>query len=176
MSARVRYGNDDGSLPAETQELLEEKDNEIQELKDQNLRLHAEFENYRKRIDKKSEEQKKFASQPLMLEILEAVDDFEYAFNPDNLGGDKEAVLAGFFQICLKILSTLQNYGVRRIETEKIPFDPSLHEAVQVEPSSAEANTIVRTMRNGYILHDRIIRVAQVAVSDGSMASEGEHH
>ncbi len=163
MSARVRYGDDD--LPAEIQAILEGKDKEIEELKDKNLRLQAEFENYRKRINKKAEEQQKFASQPLVLEILDAVDDFEHAVHPDNLEGEKDAMLQGFFQICLKLLSTLQNYGVRRIETDKIAFDPNLHEAVQVEPSEFEKNAIVRTLRNGYMLHDRIVRVAQVALA-----------
>lgn len=191
MSARVRHGND-GPLPPEIQTMLEEKDAQIEQLnaekeelesqkkeaQDQWLRLKAEFENYRKRLDKKHKEQQLFASQSLIVELLESIDDFEHAFHPDNLNGDKETILRGFFQICLKILSTLQNHGVNRIETEKIPFDPNLHEAIQVEDSQLPANSIVRTLRNGYMLHDRIIRVAQVAVSNGSQAPppEGEFH
>lgn len=162
MNARVRY---DDSLPAEVQALLEEKDKEIEDLKEQKLRLHAEFENYRKRLNRKADEKQKFALQPLVLEILDAVDDFEHAFHPDNLKGERDAMLQGFFQICLKIMSTLQNHGVCRIETENVLFDPNLHEAVRVEPSEFETNTIICTTRNGYMLHDRIIRVAQVALA-----------
>ncbi len=162
MNTRVR--NDD-SLPAEAQELLQEKDKEIEELKLEKLRLHAEFENYRKRLNKKADEKQKFALQPLVLEILDAVDDFEHAFHPDNLKAEKDVMLQGFFQICLKILAVLQNHGVARIETENVAFDPHLHEAVLVEPSDMEVHAIVRTLRNGYLLHDRIVRVAQVALA-----------
>jgi molecular chaperone GrpE len=154
---------------AETVEALsDEKERptaELQEINDKYLRLYAEFENYKKRANKDKEELLKYGNEKLILEILPIIDNLELALKhaSDNIN---EGLIQGV-EITLKELNkALEKFGLRVIEADGKPFDPSLHHAMmQIDRDDIEENTIVEEFRKGYILEDKVLRPSYVAVS-----------
>jgi molecular chaperone GrpE len=138
---------------------------ELQEINDKYLRLYAEFENYKKRVNKDKEEILKYGNEKLILEILPIIDNLELALKhaSDNIN---EGLIQGV-EITLKELNkALEKFGLRVIEADGKPFDPSLHHAMmQVDRDDIEENTIVEEFRKGYMLEDKVLRPSYVAVS-----------
>jgi molecular chaperone GrpE len=150
--------SDNGGLPAveELQALKEERDG----LYDRLLRKQAEFENYKKRVERERSEFIQFASAELMKELLNALDSFDLALR--NTGGD----LRGFELIYKQLLDTMTRFGLKAIEAKGQKFDPNVHQAVATQPADeVEENTIVEEMRKGYLLNGRLLRPAMVTVA-----------
>jgi len=146
-----------GEVPvSELQALKEERDG----LYDRLLRKQAEFENYKKRIDRERSEFVQFASAELMKELLNALDSFDLALR--NAGGD----LRGFELIYKQLQDTMGRFGLKAIEAKGQKFDPNIHQAVSTHATDdVEENTIVDEMRKGYTLNGRLLRPAMVTVS-----------
>ena len=146
-----------GEAPAsELDALKEERDG----LYDRLLRKQAEFENYKKRIDRERSEFVQFASAELMRELLNALDSFDLALR--NTGGD----LRGFELIYKQLQDTMGRFGLKPIEAKGQKFDPNFHQAVATQPADdVEENTVVDEMRKGYTLNGRLLRPAMVTVS-----------
>jgi len=141
------------------QNLKEERDS----LYDRLLRKQAEFENYKKRIEREKSEYYQFASAELVRELLTALDSFELAL--ENAAGDQN-MIRGFELIYKQIFDTLTRFGLKRIEAQGEKFDPHYHQAVSTEPTGeVEENTVIREMRKGYLLNGRLLRPAMVMVS-----------
>jgi len=164
--------------PAELREgPREEKDPQavMAEQADQILRLHAEFENYRKRAEREKKAFKRYAQEDLIKAILPQLDNLERALEAcrctRNQAGDP---LAEGVELTLKgILDVLAKFGVQRIEALGQTFDPSLHEAVMQQPDpDQEENTVLAETQAGYLLHDRLLRPAMVVVSRRPTAEE----
>ena len=136
------------------------------------IRLAAEFDNFRKRSSKQFAQLIRSANEELILEILNIVDDFERALDslssPESAGESDERrnMLAGMKLIYDKLMSTLDNRGVRVIEALEKPFDPNYHEAVMQSPSDEyEAGTVIGVVSPGYMLDDKVIRHTKVVVA-----------
>ena len=138
----------------ELQTLKEERDN----LYDRLLRKQAEFENYKKRIEREKAEYVQFAFSELIRELLNSLDSFELALRND--------ALRGFELIYKQLQDTLARFGLKPIEAKGQKFDPNFHQAVSTQATDeVEEHTIIDEMRKGYVLHGRLLRPAMVSVS-----------
>lgn len=143
---------------------LEEAEEEIALLKDQYLRSRAEFENYRKRTIKEKTELILNGSEKAITTILPILDDFERALNDHT--EDANTIKDGMKLIYQKFVKTLEGMGVSKIETDNKPFDVDFHEAIAMVPGVDEdkKGKVIDCVQTGYMLHDKVIRHAKVAV------------
>jgi len=154
------------TVPAEQQE-IENLKREKDELYDRLLRKQAEFENFRKRMEREKTEFAQFASADLMKDILNALDSFDLAIKnaaAETKGGGN--MLRGFELIYKQIQDTLTRFGLKPLEAKGKAFDPNFHQAVSTKPTNeVEENTVIEEMRKGYTLNGRLLRPAMVTVS-----------
>ena len=136
-------------------------------LKDQLFRLAADFDNFRKRISRQMEENRKFAIEQLLLDLVEITDNFDRALKSAKTAVDMNSIISGIEQLSKQFVTILEKYGLERVECEKCgEFDPHRHEAVQhIETSEVPDNTIVEVYRPGYALDSKIVRPAMVSVA-----------
>jgi molecular chaperone GrpE len=160
----------DSVVSGELQKLVEERDN----LQDRLLRKQAEFENYKKRVERERGEFAQFASAELMRELLNALDSFDLAIR--NAANEKSAgdnMLRGLDLVYKQFQDTLGRFGLKAIEVAGQPFDPNFHQAVTTVPTDEiEENTVVDELRRGYTLNGRLLRPAMVSVSKSGGGSE----
>ena len=149
-------------LQQEIQTLKQEREG----LYDRLLRKQAEFENYKKRIDREKSEFVQFASADLMKELLNALDSFELALKNAAKQSGGQNMLRGFELIYKQIEDTLARFGLKPIESKGKKFDPHFHQAVSTQATDeVEENTIMDEMRKGYLLNGRLLRPAMVSVA-----------
>jgi molecular chaperone GrpE len=134
---------------------------------DRILRLQADFDNTRKRLDKEKHEFLKYANEGIIVELLNVLDDLERAVNlTETKHQDLPAFLKGVEMILSHLYEMLKENGVKPIEAQGKIFDPHLHEALmQVEDSEKPEHTVIEELQKGYLLNDRVIRTAKVKVS-----------
>ena len=155
------------TVPPELQE-IENLKRERDDLFDRLLRKQAEFDNFRKRIDRERSEFVQFASADLMKELLNALDSFDLALRnaAKDSGKGGESNLRGFELISKQIQDTLTRFGLKPLEAKGKKFDPNFHQAVSTIPTNdVEENTVMDEMRKGYTLNGRLLRPAMVSVS-----------
>jgi molecular chaperone GrpE len=133
---------------------------------DRLLRKTAEFDNYRKRIDRERQQVSESAAADLLEELLPLVDDMERALHAE--GSDAEAIRRGVELIHKQLLETLRKRGVRPIESLGADFDPHYHMAVAHDSAEGRRDgEIIEEFRRGYMLGDRLLRPAMVKVAKG---------
>ncbi len=150
--------------PSDVQALKEERDN----LYDRLLRKQAEFENYKKRMEREKAEYAQFASAELIRELLNALDSFDLALRNAAKSNDAAArdLLRGSELIYKQLQDTLGRFGLKPIEAKGEKFDPNFHQAVATQATDEVAeNTVIDEMRRGYMLNGRLLRPAMVSVS-----------
>ncbi len=137
------------------------------ELKDQNLRRQAEFENFRKRMNKSRQEAIQFGNQQLLEDLMTVLDDFERAVKSGEDSRDFTAFHDGIVLIEKQFAGLLQRkWGLRRFDSVGEVFDPGKHEAVTTEErADHESSVVLEDYQKGYYLHDRVLRAAKVKVS-----------
>jgi len=147
------------SQTADLQKLKEERDS----MYDRLLRKQAEFENYKKRVERERAEFIQTASADLMKELLNALDSFDMAIR--NASTDART-LQGFELIYKQLLDTMNRFGLKAMDAKGKKFDPNFHQAVATTPTNeVEENTILDELRKGYLLNGRLLRPAMVNVS-----------
>lgn len=132
------------------------------------LRVTADFENYKKRIEREMSDVRKFANESLIKELLPIVDNLEralaieYGKNEDTFEGIREGV-----EMTLKeFMECLQKFGVTPMDSLEKPFDPNFHHAVSQEESEEyPENMVLKELQKGYMLRDRLLRAPMVVVS-----------
>ncbi len=146
-------------------EALEQK---VAELTDRNLRLMAEFDNYRKRTLKERADLIKTAGENIFVNMLPLIDDFERALKAMETAQDVAAVKEGVQLIYDKFIKFLDQNGVKEIPTENAVFDVDRHEAVTTFPAPSEdmKGKIMDCVTKGYTLNDKVIRYPKVVVCD----------
>ena len=134
---------------------------------DKLLRIQADFENTRKRLEREKLDFIKFANESLILELLNILDDLERVVNlAESKNQDLPAFLKGVEMILAHLYEMLKEHGVKPIEAQGKIFDPNFHEALmQADNSDLPEHTIVEELQKGYLLNDRVIRTAKVKVS-----------
>ena len=131
----------------------------------------AEFDNYRRRTRLEQEELRKTATKSLLVELLDIEDGFVNAFDGSETA-DLVAWKEGITLIARKFHSLLEKYGVKPIEADGSEFDPLHHEAiVMVDEGDHEGLLVTQVIQSGYLLHDKVLRLAKVKVARGVESS-----
>lgn len=139
-------------------------------LKNQLLRLQADFDNFRKRTQRERNELFLFANESLFLEMLPIIDHFEMGFKSAEAHQTDCSVTEGFRMVYNQLLDVLKKFNVTAMDTVGETFDPHRHESLLHMPSDKPAGTIIEQVRRGYLLGEKLLRAAQVIVSGGPEA------
>ncbi len=145
------------------EEIRERLQEEVEELESQLKRVMADFDNYRKRMAKERRAVMERASESLMFDLLDVMDDFDRALSSD---GDPEP--DGIEMIKRKFYNILTSHGLKEIDSEGKEFDPLYHEclvAEEVEDEDKE-NVVLEEIKKGYKLNSKVIRPAKVKVGE----------
>ena len=140
---------------------------EIQELKDKYLRQMAEFDNFRKRSRKEKAEFIQYAAKDTLAALLPVLDDFDRAKKyADDTGSDEDPFSEGVNAVYHKLYRTLEQQGVKVMDSNGATFDADLHEAITriPAPSPELKGKVIDTVEKGYYLNDKILRHAKVVV------------
>lgn len=144
---------------------LDQKSREAQEFMDKYLRTYAELENFKKRIAKDQADWIKYANEELLRPLLTVMDNLMRAKAHSQPSPELSQWVAGVELTVKQFEETLAKFGVTAIKTLGLPFDPSAHQAMLHVDSEAEEGTVVEEFQKGYLLHDRVLRPALVAVA-----------
>lgn len=144
---------------------LEEKTREANDHFDKWLRLRAEFENYKKRMQKEKADALKFGNENLLKAILPILDNLSRAIDHGKEVSEVGPLMEGVEMIRKELLNTLERFGVKPIAAAGEIFNPEKHEAIAQEETEGEPNRIVAEAQTGYSYHDRLLRPAKVVVS-----------
>jgi molecular chaperone GrpE len=142
---------------------------EVHEWKDKYLRSMAEFENYRRRSIQEKSDWIKLSTEKLAMSVCDVLDNFERALMQLKEDHKGDSVVKGFIMIEQQLRQVLDKEGVKKIECLGKDFDPVYHEALAHIPSELEENMVAAVIQNGYTMHDKVIRPARVAVSNGNL-------
>jgi molecular chaperone GrpE len=151
-----------------TTELIESLEDSLAQKNDQYLRLHAEFDNYRKRTLREKMELTKSAGESLLVNILPVIDDFERALKAIETAADITSVKEGIDLIYKRFADFVRMNGIKEIEANGKDFDTDLHEAITKIPSPTEElkGKVVDVIQKGYTLNDKVIRFAKVVIGE----------
>jgi molecular chaperone GrpE len=153
------------------QNLLTQKDEELQQLRDRLLRQAADMENTRKRLERERSEAITFANESILKGLLPVVDNLERALEHGDKEASNQSLLEGVAITLKAFRDQLARFGCVPFDAASKPFDPNFHEAVLQEESDEHAeNTVLREIQKGYLLHERLLRPALVIVSKSSAA------
>lgn len=145
---------------------LKDAEAQVEKEKKEYLFLMAEFDNYRKRVTREKADIIKNAAERVLLEILPIVDDFERALAAT--ADSTESLREGMTLIYHKLIKYLERNGVKPMDTDGKPFDPDFHEAIAKIPAPSDElkGKVVDTTTKGYMLNDKVLRHAKVAVGE----------
>ncbi len=151
---------------AELQNQLEAALADVEKEKKEYLFLMAEFDNYRKRVNREKADIIKNAAERVLLDMLPIVDDFERALAAT--ADSTESLREGMTLIYNKLIKYLEHNGVKAMDTDGKPFDPDFHEAIARIPAPTDdlKGKVVDTTTKGYMLNDKVLRHAKVAVGE----------
>jgi molecular chaperone GrpE len=161
-------GADDDGFAATAKDPISEAQAEAAKWKDTAARNQAELENYRKRVAREREDDLKRARAGLLEDLLPVIDNFELGMMEVRKGDPKSPIVIGMEMIERQIKEFMTTSGVEAINAVGAKFDPNVHEAVSQEASpTVPEGSVVRQVRKGYKLRDRLLRPAMVVVSKG---------
>lgn len=147
-----------------SEEVENKVNSEIEELKNQLLRLQADFVNYKNRTEREKSNSIILANEGLILKLLPVLDNFNRAFAHVNLEDD---AVKGFVMIKDQFETILKSEMVEEIESDGATFDPNLHNAVMTESKEGvESGIVIETFEKGYKIKDKVIRPSMVKVSE----------
>lgn len=148
-------------------ERIKTLEEENSDLKDKFLRKQADFENFRRRMNKEKEDSIKYANQMVLLDIADTIDNFERAMKSAEESKDFDTFHSGVVLIEKNLVSMLENkWSLKRFDSIDEEFDPDKHQAIAVEDREDHHKAMVlEDYQRGYIFHDRVIRPAKVKVS-----------
>jgi molecular chaperone GrpE len=134
------------------------------------VKVHAEYENTRKRIEKEKWEHMKFANENLVSQLFPIVDNFDLALAAMEKAKDKAAVMDGIKLVQKEFHRIIEENGVEKIKTVGEKFDPNIHDAVSViETDEHPDGVILEEVRAGYTLNERLLRPAQVIIAKNDL-------
>ncbi len=171
-AAQPEPETDAAALAAQLEAALAERDT----AGDRALRAQAELENYKRRVQKEHADSLRYALTPLVAEVAAILDNLERAMahapeEEPSADGD-QALREGIAMVVKQTREALERFGVTRIEAAGRPFDPNLHEAMNVvETDAVPENQVLDEYQAGYLLHDRVVRPARVSVSKRATAT-----
>jgi molecular chaperone GrpE len=129
-------------------------------------RTHADFENYQKRNQREQTQDRRYWNGPLVLDLLPILDNFERAMAAAKQAGETGPLVQGVALVQTQILDALKRHGITRIDAQGQAFDPNMHQAVMQQPTADQPpGTVAQVLEHGFMLHDRVLRPAHVAVA-----------
>ena len=153
--------------------LLTQLQGDLEKFRDLALRSQADFDNFRKRAAREKEDAIKYANTSFLDRLIPILDNFELGLNAARTGAGNSPILAGMDMVAKQLTDFLTASGVEPVDGEGQHFDPNLHEAVAQEESAVvPEGIIIRQLRRGYKLRDRLLRPATVVVSKGAPAKK----
>lgn len=157
----------DDNVAVETDPIAELQE-QYEELNNKYLRLHAEFDNFRKRTVKEKADIIKTGGERIIKDILPFSDDFERALQSLHAADNKEAIVEGMDLIYSKFTDFLKQNGIVEIESIGEPFDADKFEAVTTipAPDASQKGIVIDCIQKGYYMHDKIIRYPKVIVGE----------
>jgi molecular chaperone GrpE len=136
-------------------------------------RTRADFENYQKRARREREKERRYQHGPIVLDLLPVLDNLEWAIAAAEQAGDNGPLTQGIRLVRKMFLDVLQRHAIAPVQSLGRPFDPRLHHAVMTRVVAGQpANTVVDVVKEGYCLHDRLLRPAEVVVSVSAESHE----
>ena len=171
-AAGVVAAEDIEALKAE----LEAARAEAREYQDKYLRVHAETENFKKRMTREGAEREKYYNEGIIKELLPVMDNLERAIAHADENGDAGGLIDGVRMVKKQLGDALAKFGVSEVQCIGLPFNPESQQAMmQVETEEYDEGTVMEVYQKGYFLNERILRPAMVVVSKRpSNAQEGE--
>ena len=161
QSASDSLPADSGPSADQIQKLVAEK----QDLQNTLVRRQADFENYRKRVEKERQQERHRGAEQLIEQVLPVLDAFDLALSGQS-GAASPEYRKGFEIIRAQLWNALAKQGLQPIEAVGKPFDPHLHHAIENVPTAEQPEgTVVGEMQTGYMFHDRVLRPAMVRVA-----------
>lgn len=156
---------------SKVQRMMEEERKRGEEYLNQLKYLQADFENFRKRVDRNMRDVEDFSTSGMMKKLLPVLDDLDMAVASAKKGGDA-GILEGIAMVQKNLASALQSEGLREIEAVGKPFDPELHEAVErVDGKGSDRDMVVGVIRRGYAMKDKVLRPSMVRVESAARDS-----
>jgi molecular chaperone GrpE len=145
---------------------------ELNKFRDLALRSSADLDNYRKRMAKEREEAIKFANSSFLERLIPVLDNFEFGLQAARSASSPDSILNGMTMVQKQFQDFLSSAGIEVIDATGQHFDPQFHEAIAQEQSEqVPEGMVVRQLRKGYKLRERLIRPANVVVSKGASAA-----
>ena len=164
-------GTPDSENMQESTDEVTQLRSELKEAQERILRSQAELENYRRRMRREVQEEKRYATQPLLTDLVPVVDNIERAIESAQQTSDSSSLLEGVRMVAEQLISVLEKHNCPRIAALGETFDPSVHQAIGQQPSDDyEPGKVMLVACHGYQLHDRVIRPSQVIVSQSNDA------
>jgi molecular chaperone GrpE len=149
------------------QQALEQRTREAAEMKDNYLRTAADFDNYRKRMQREMADFRKYANEQMALDLLTVVDHLGLALKHAGESGETvQGLQEGVELVHKQLRSVLEKFGIKQFAAAGEPFDPARHDALmQVVTDELPENTVAQVMQDGYLYHDKVLRHAKVGVA-----------
>ncbi|MFN0051688.1 MAG: nucleotide exchange factor GrpE [Planctomycetales bacterium] len=146
---------------------------ERQEYQQKWLLAIADLENYRRRVSKEMEQDRRFASLPLARDLLPALDNLQRGLEAARVSHDTEKLIEGVQMVARQLDEVLARHSVVPIQALDQPFDPNLHQALQQVPTADKPPlTVLAEYERGFMMHDRVVRPSTVIVSAPVAAAE----
>lgn len=140
---------------------------EFEELNNRYMRLAADFQNYRRRSEQERAAVFAVANERFATELLDVMDNFERALEGDDAPAPEDKFGEGMQLILRQLRGVLENNNVSEIQAEGKKFDPNIHDAVMTESLEGyESGTVTKVFKKGYIMNEKVIRHAVVAVAE----------
>ncbi len=160
---------DQASPPVEEQDPLQALQAELEEARQQVLYAQAETQNVRRRLEKDAQDSRAYAATNFARDILSVADNLSRALEviPEAMREDEatKALVVGLEATQRELMAVFERNGITRVAAMGLPLDPNQHQAMVEMPSDAEPGTIVQEMQAGYMIKDRLLRPALVAVA-----------
>lgn len=139
---------------------------DLDDAADRALRAQAELDNYRKRARRELEDERRYAALALLRDLLPVLDNMQRAIEAGEKSPLAAGLLDGIKLVAQNLTNVLAKHDCKKIEAQGQPFDPAVHEAISQQPAAElEPGSVMFVAQDGYVLHDRVVRPAQVIVS-----------
>ncbi|MFO0013582.1 MAG: nucleotide exchange factor GrpE [Planctomycetota bacterium] len=161
-------GDRTGRQEESPERLVDALEQQVVDLRQRELKAQAELENFRKRMVRETESQIKFASLPLVRDLLDVVDNLHRAIESSAASAGSEGLVEGVRMVQQQLVAVLEKHSCKPIESLGKTFDPNVHQAIAQQPSPEfPAGTVLQEVSVGYRMHDRVVRPSMVIVSTG---------
>lgn len=174
LEAAAAAAATEAGKPGSSREALAQKTREAEEAQERYLRTYADFENYRKRMQRDLADFRRYANEQMAADLLTVADHLGLAIqHAADSGEANQGLLTGVQLVHKQLRDVLEKYGIKPFNAVGEPFDPALHDAMmQVETADVPPNTVVQVFQDGYRYHEKVLRHAKVGVSKRPAGAE----